>query len=100
MVQLTDFTGTWRAEHGAPFSSHKFTWALRDGHLVGRWILAVPNVAAATVAGRPTWAEMQIGEPWLEDGVLFFYVNGGPFMSEFRLPRPTISLDSLLREGE
>ena len=85
MVQLTDFTGTWRAEHGAPFSSHKFTWALRDGHLVGRWILAVPNVAAATVAGRPTWAEMQIGEPWLEDGVLFFYVNGGPFMSEFRL---------------
>ena len=28
---------------------------------------------------------MQIGEPWLEDGVLFFHVNGGPFISEFQL---------------
>ena len=28
---------------------------------------------------------MQIGEPWLEDGVLFFHVNGGPFISECRL---------------
>ena len=83
MVQLTDFTGTWRAENGAPFSSHTFTWALRDGHLVGRWIVEVPDAAtarAATAAGRPTWAEMQIGEPWLEDGALLFHVNGGPFI--------------------
>ena len=32
MVQLTDFIGTWKAENGAPFTSHTFTWALRDGH--------------------------------------------------------------------
>ena len=88
MVQLTDFIGTWRAENGAPFTSHTFTWALRDGHLVGRWILEVPDAAtarAATAAGRPTWGEMQIGEPWLEDGVLLFHVSGGPFITEFRL---------------
>ena len=88
MAQLTDFIGTWKAENGPPFSKHTFTWQQLDGHLVGRWILEVPDAAtarAAAAAGRPTRAEMQIGEPWLEDGVLFFHVNGGPFISEFRL---------------
>jgi hypothetical protein len=28
---------------------------------------------------------MQIGEPWLEDGLLLFHVNGGPYITEFRL---------------
>jgi hypothetical protein len=28
---------------------------------------------------------MQIGEPWLEDDILLFHVNGGPFVTEFRL---------------
>ena len=29
--------------------------------------------------------EMQIGEPWLENGLLLFHVNGEPFVTEFRL---------------
>ena len=28
---------------------------------------------------------MQIGDPWLEDGLLLFRVNGGPYITEFRL---------------
>jgi len=28
---------------------------------------------------------MQVSDPWLEDGLLLFHVNRGPYITEFRL---------------
>ena len=88
MVQLSDFVGTWRAEKGPPFSTHTFTWESTSTGLRGRWIVEMadsPVARAAAAAGRPTQFEMQIGEPWLDDGLLLFHVNGRPYVTEFRL---------------
>jgi hypothetical protein len=88
MVDLTQFVGTWTEDAGPPFSSHTFTWELNGARLRGRWLIAAsdsPAARAATESGRPQRIEMQIGEPWLEDGLLLFHVNGGPFVTEFRL---------------
>ena len=43
---------------------------------------------AAATAGRPTQLEMQVGEPWLEEGLLRFHLNGGPYITEFRRVGP------------
>jgi len=88
MGELSDFVGIWRAEKGAPFSTHTFTWESTGTGLRGRWIIEAadsPTTRAAAAAGGPTRFEMQIGEPWLEDGLLLFHVNGGPYITEFRL---------------
>ena len=88
MGGLDHFVGTWRAEKGAPYSTHTFTWENTGAGLRGRWIIeaaASPAARAAAVAGKPTRVEMQVGDAWLEDGVLFFYLNGGPCITEFRL---------------
>ena len=45
---------------------------------VGTW-------RAEAAASRPTRFEMQIGDPWLEDGLLLFHVNGSPYITEFSL---------------
>jgi len=31
---------------------------------------------------------MQVGDPWLEDGLLLFHLNSGPYVTEFRLVGP------------
>ena len=31
---------------------------------------------------------MQVGEPWLEEGLLRFHLNGGPYITEFRRVGP------------
>ena len=31
---------------------------------------------------------MLVGEPWIEEGLLLFRVNGGPYITEFRLVGP------------
>ncbi len=88
MVELSDFVGTWRAEEGAPFSTHTFTWENTGTDLRGRWVIEAadsPAARAAAAAGRPARFEMQIGDVWLEDGRLLFHVNGGPYITEFRL---------------
>jgi hypothetical protein len=88
MADLTQFVGTWTADVGSPFSSHTFTWEPEGSRLRGRWLIEAPDspaARAATEAGRPGRIEMQIGEPWLENGLLLFHVNGGPFVTEFRL---------------
>jgi hypothetical protein len=88
MSELSDFVGTWHAAKGAPFSTHTFTWEKADTGLRGRWIVEAaesPAARAAAAAGKPTRLEMQIGEPWLEDGLLLFPVNGSPYPFEFRL---------------
>lgn len=88
MADLSDFIGTWRAEEGAPFSSHTFTWESAGLGLSGRWIIEAadrPAARAAAAAGRPTRLEMRVGTPWLEDDLLLFHVNDGPFVTEFRI---------------
>ena len=88
MADLRDFIGTWRAEEGAPYSSHTFTWESAGIGLQGRWIIEAadsPAARAAVSAGQPTRLEMRVGKPWLEDGLLLFHVNDGPFVTEFRL---------------
>jgi hypothetical protein len=88
MGELGDFVGTWRAEKRAPFSSHTFMWENTGTGLRGRWIIeaaASPAASAAAASGRPTRFEMQVSDPWLEDGLLLFHVNGGPYITEFRL---------------
>jgi hypothetical protein len=88
MAGLSDFVGTWRAERGAPFSIHTFTWEDTGTGLRGRWVIEAadsPAARAAAAAGRPTRIEMQVGDPWLENGLLLFCLNGGPYISEFRL---------------
>src|SRR4029077_12326660 len=90
MGELSDFVGTWRAENGAPFSNHTFTWENTPVGLRGRWVIEAadsPAVRAAAAAGRPTRFEMQVGDPWLEDGLLLFHMNGGPYITEFKLVR-------------
>jgi hypothetical protein len=47
---------------------------------------------AAAAAGSSTRMEVQVGEPWLEDGLLLFHVNGGPYMTEFRLVGPDLAV--------
>ena len=39
MGEWSDFVGTWRAEKGAPFSTHTFTWENTGTGLRGRWIV-------------------------------------------------------------
>jgi len=88
MAELTPFVGTWIANVGHPFSSHTFTWESEGSCLRGRWLIEAPDSPAersAAAAGRPLRIEMQIDEPWLEDGLLLFHVKGGPFVTEFRL---------------
>ena len=91
MAELSDFVGTWRAENWAPLSSHTFMWEQTDAGLRGRWIIEAPDspaTRAMAAAGRPTRFEMQVGDPWLEDGLLLFHINGWPDVSEFRLVGP------------
>ena len=89
MTDFSEFIGTWRADREAPYSSHTFTWQPDDSGLLGRWIVEAADSpairAAAAATGRPTRFEMQVGQPWLEDDLLLFYVNGGPVATEFRL---------------
>jgi hypothetical protein len=88
MGDLTQFVGTWIADTGAPFSTHTFTWELEGSRLRGRWLIEAPDspaTRAAAAAGRPLRVELQIGDAWLEGGLLLFHVNGGPFVAEFRL---------------
>ena len=84
IVDLIQFVGTWTEDVGPPFSSHTFTWELNGARLRGRWVIEAsdsPAARAAKESGRPQRIEMQIGEPWLEDGLLLFHVDGGPFVS-------------------
>ncbi len=87
MADLTQFLGTWIQDIGPPFSNHTFRWELEGSHLRGRWVVEAPDspaARAATEAGRPLRIEIQIGDAWLDDGVLLFHVNGAPFVAEFR----------------
>ena len=86
MTGVSDFIGVWSAASGFPYSSHTITWELDGQRLRGRWLIeaARPPGAHADQDG-PKRFEMQLGEPWIEDGVLLFHVNGGPYASEFRL---------------
>lgn len=88
MADFSDFIGTWRADEGAPYSSHTFTWEPAGIGLVGRWIIEAadsPAARAVASAGRPTRLEMRVGRPWLEDDLLLFHLNDAPFVTEFRL---------------
>jgi hypothetical protein len=92
MADLGDFTGTWIASRGAPFSNHRFTWQLEDDRLQGRWIIETANAAAAravAATGQPTRIEWPIGECRLDGSRVLFQQNGGPFVSEFRLVSDT-----------
>ena len=44
MAELSDFVGTWRAEKGAPLSSHTFMWENTASGLRGRWIIEAPDM--------------------------------------------------------
>jgi hypothetical protein len=88
MGELSEFVGTWRAEKGVPYSTHTFTWENTGTGLRGRWIIEAadsPGARAAAAAGKPTRVEMQVGDPWLEDGLLLFHLHGSPYVTEFRL---------------
>lgn len=89
MGDLQDFVGTWRAERGAPYSTHTFTWEAADASLRGEWIIeaTVADRAPSSALARhwPKRVLMQIGEPRLDEGRLLFTVNGGPIVTEFRL---------------
>jgi hypothetical protein len=88
MSDLTHFVGSWVADAGAPFSTHTFTWELEGSRLRGRWLIEAPDspaTRAVAAAGRPLRIELQIGDAWLEDGLLLFHVNEGSLVAEFRL---------------
>jgi hypothetical protein len=89
MVDLQDFVGTWRSERGFPYSTMTFTWVITDDGLRGDWLIE----AAAPPPGVDTWRsnpqamrlQMQVGAPTLEEGRALFTINGGPYLTEFRL---------------
>lgn len=84
MSNVAQFLGTWISDDGPPFSRHTFTWVQQGGHLRGRWLIEASGIPRpASVQTRQ--GELQIGEPWLEKDVLLFHVNGGPFVTEFRI---------------
>ena len=88
MGDVSDFIGIWRASPGVPFSDHTFTWAKDADGLRGTWVIEAadhPARRAAAAEGRPTRFEVQVGDPWLEDGRLLFHLHGGPYLSEFKL---------------
>lgn len=89
MANFQDFVGTWRAERGVPFSTHTFTWEAADAGLRGEWTIeatiAGGRESSALVRHWPKRLQMQISEPSLDEGRLLFYVNGGPYVWEFRL---------------
>ena len=85
---IARFIGTWAVEPVEPMSGHTFTWELDGTRLRGRWIIEAsegPATQAARAKGLPTEFEIQVQEAHLEDGVLLFLVNGGPYPWEFRL---------------
>ena len=92
MADLQDFVGTWRADREAPWSSHTFTWARNVDGLRGEWTIeaAVPRAAdrVQEPAASPQRLQVQIGEPSLDEGRVLFHLNGGPFITEFRLVAP------------
>ena len=85
MSDLIRFIGTWKANDGPPYSIHTFTWTPNGSSLRGSWLIEGSVAARDITSELPTQFEMQIGEPWLEDGLLLLTVNGGPFVTEFRL---------------
>jgi hypothetical protein len=88
MPDLNDFIGVWRAEMGPPYSTHTFKWEQAGAGLRGRWLIEAGGSAAQRAAARPggpTRLEMEVGDPWLEEGLLLFHVNDGPIVFEFTL---------------
>jgi hypothetical protein len=89
MTDIQDFVGTWRSEGGAPSSTMTFTWALGDDGLQGEWISesSAPPPKATTWMSKPTprRLEMKVGVPTIEEGRALFTLNGGPYITEFRL---------------
>lgn len=72
MANLQDFVGTWRAERGAPFSTHTVTWEAADAGLRGEWTIeatvADSRQSSARVRHWPKRLQMQISEPSLDEG--------------------------------
>ena len=89
MAGLQDFVGTWHRDGDTPHSTHTFTWTVSDDGLRGEWVIE----ATAPPPGAGTWMsnpsprrhEMQIGAPTFEEGRALFTINGGPYITEFRL---------------
>jgi hypothetical protein len=92
MTDFHEFVGTWRAEPGAPFSTHTFTWTIAAEGLRGEWVIE----AASEVGNARPWSsndpprrvQMQIGNVSLDEGRVLFVLNGSPFPAEFRLVAP------------
>lgn len=89
MASLQDFVGTWRSQRGVPYSTHTFAWEPADTGLRGEWTIeatvAGGRESSALVRHWPKHVQMQISEPSLDQGRLLFHVNGGPYVTEFRL---------------
>lgn len=89
MADLQDFVGTWRSERGWPYSTMTFTWSVTDDGLRGEWIIeaaAPPPGAASWMSNpQPRQLHVQVGVPTFEDGRALFAMNGGPYVTEFRL---------------
>lgn len=83
-ADLSQFVGTWTADVGTPFSSHTFSWERAGSRLRGHWRIRAPDSTTAAT-GQPKLVEMEISEPWLEDDLLLFHVNGGSLVTEFRI---------------
>jgi hypothetical protein len=66
-----------------------FTWTATDDGLRGEWVIeaAAPPPGAGTWMSNPSpkQLQMQVGVPTLDDGRLLFTINGGPYITEFRL---------------
>ena len=92
MATLDDFVGKWRAEEGAPYSTHTFTWEPSGTGLSGAWIIeaTVQGEPSPTARGSfPKRLEMQIGKPTLEENRLLFEIEGSLGITEFRLIGPS-----------
>jgi len=88
MDDVFPFVGTWLGDHRSGVTAHTFTWSIVGDQLKGRWVIEapdVPMVRAYPPNGRSMRIEMNIGEPWVENGALLFSTNGSPIETEFRL---------------
>ena len=95
MNDMMRFVGTWKGDRRFGRSDHTFTWTLEGEQLHGRWVIEAPTPVAApppSNVGGLRQIEMQVGEPWIENGVLLFHVNAGPFVTEFRMVSDSIAI--------
>lgn len=88
MAALEQFAGTWRSERGHPYSTQTVTWTMADNRLVGHWLIEAAGPPPETgwqSNPQPLRHEVHLTAVTLDEGRVLFTLNGGPYITEFRL---------------